>query len=498
VVLLAFAILVTLLAAGLRPDAFYVGDPGIKLISAQNAVRFPAHPLDIPLPQIGTEPTPHVEGFFAVHGDHAHAVTSELFPILCAPLLTAFGWRGLYVLPALGFIGTLAACAWLATVLDERRDAATVAILAGLGTPFLFYGLEFWEHTPALALGIGGAALLLNAARRHAERHADTGASLAAGLLMGAAILLRPEAIWFGVAVAAASRLLVQQPTWRSLAIAAAGAAIALLPLELYTVLHFGSWVPGHIGVNAGSADGLTLFARLRLGSDWLLTWPWRPGGAVRANSFWGVAPAGLLALVAIVWRTSGRERRFLAAVAALTALLVVLTAPNDGGGQWGPRYLLFVYAPLVILAADVVQQLPGRTLRTLLVVVLLAGSIWDVRAGYRQLRGTKATYGRVVDFVSRNTSHGEHIVTDVWWLDQLAAAALDGRTLLFAGEPSTGLDIVQRLSDAHLPAVTVFRSRDESSDVDAWIGRSCFAEDTREELPLRGLIAMRLRYRCR
>ena len=37
--------------------------------------------------------------------------------------------------------------------------------------------------------------------------------------------------------------------------------------------------------------------------------------------------------------------------VAGLTVLLVVLTAPNEGGGQWGPRYLLFAYVPLALLA---------------------------------------------------------------------------------------------------------------------------------------------------
>src|SRR4051812_31045541 len=115
-VLAACSIGVLLLAAGLRPDAFFVGDPGIKLISARNALRFPTHPLEIPLPRIGTVPVPHVEPFFAVHEDHSHAVTSEFFPLVSAPFLRAFGLRGVYLLPAAGFIGALAACAWLASL----------------------------------------------------------------------------------------------------------------------------------------------------------------------------------------------------------------------------------------------------------------------------------------------------------------------------------------------------------------------------------------------
>src|SRR6478609_5869611 len=225
--LAAFSAIVAILSFGLRPDAFFVGDPGVKLASTRNALSFPTHPLQIPLPAIGTEATPHVESFFAVHGDHAHAVTSEFFPLLSAPMLAAFGPRGLYVLPALGLIATAAASAWLAVVLDPRRNAALVVLAAGVGTPFLFYGLEYWEHTLALASGVAGTALLLDAARRRPGRHAHAGAAFAAGLLMGAAIVLRPEGACFTAAVALASRALVHRPTWRTLAIAAAGTGVA-------------------------------------------------------------------------------------------------------------------------------------------------------------------------------------------------------------------------------------------------------------------------------
>ena len=212
-VLAAFAVVLALLASGLRPDAFYVGDPGVKLVSARNALQHPTSPLEIPLPRIGPDDAPYIENFFAAHDDHSHAITSEFFPLLSAPLLALFGLRGLYILPALGFVGTLAACAWLASVLDTRRSTALVASAAALGTPFLFYGLEFWEHTPALALGVAGAALLLDASKRRPGRDADVGLSIAAGLLAGAAFVLRAESACFFTAVLLASRTLVHRPT---------------------------------------------------------------------------------------------------------------------------------------------------------------------------------------------------------------------------------------------------------------------------------------------
>ena len=107
-VLAAFAVVLALLASGLRPDAFYVGDPGVKLVSARNALQHPTSPLEIPLPRIGPDDAPYIENFFAAHDDHSHAITSEFFPLLSAPLLALLGLRGLYVLPALGFVGTLA------------------------------------------------------------------------------------------------------------------------------------------------------------------------------------------------------------------------------------------------------------------------------------------------------------------------------------------------------------------------------------------------------
>src|SRR6476659_2849415 len=161
--LVLFSAVLFLLQSGLRADAFFVVDPGIKLIAAKNAIARPDHPLDIPLPIIGRESLPYVEPFFEVHDDHAHAVTTDLFPLVSAPFIRWFGLRGAYLLPAVGFLGILVGCGWLAVALDHRRNPVFVVLIAALATPFLFYGLEFWEHAPAVALAANGTAMLVTA-----------------------------------------------------------------------------------------------------------------------------------------------------------------------------------------------------------------------------------------------------------------------------------------------------------------------------------------------
>ena len=101
-----------------------------------------------------------------VHGDHAHAVTGELFPLIGARFIRWFGLRGAYILPANRLSGN--PC-WLrlATLvaLTHGEIPALVVLLAALAAPFLFYGLEFWEHAPAVALATFGTAMFVSAFR---------------------------------------------------------------------------------------------------------------------------------------------------------------------------------------------------------------------------------------------------------------------------------------------------------------------------------------------
>lgn len=506
-VLAALAVVLVALSTGLRPDAFYVGDPGVKLLAAQHAADHPADPFRIPLPAIGPDRVPHVSPFFTVHDDHAHAVTSELFPLLTAPMLAGFGLRGLYVLPGLGFLGALAACAWLGRALDPRRAAPLILVTGALGTPLLFYGLEFWEHAPAVAAATAGAALLADAGR-HARPRPWRDAL--AGALFGCAILLRPEAAWFAAAVAAASRWLPRPPRAATLAIAGSAALLTLAPLTAVSLVHFGTIVPSHVSSNAALLQDGWASSRAAQALQWFTPAALASGPRTGAADAWQAGPVAIAALLSAAWGGRHEGRRFLWLVSGLYTALVVLTAPNDGGGQWGPRYLLFAYAPLTVLGSDLVgsliearrplRQPRGARLGSLVVpalALLAVAGLWTQRAAYRELRGTKLTYGRIADFVDREAPPGGTVITDIWWLDQIAAAPLRDRHLLFAGTVDDAKGILQRMSGQRVAAATLVLTRDAGPAADEWTAGTCYRQRTRRELDVRSLVAVQVQLDC-
>jgi hypothetical protein len=233
----------------------------------------------------------------------------------------------------------------------------------------------------------------------------------------------------------------------------------------------------------------------------------WLAGRAVIASTwflqasdvnFFGAAPAITCALVPFAWGPAREGRAFLWCVTLVGTGLVLLTAPNDGGGQWAPRYLLFAYVPLAVLVADAVDtKHTRRRVAVALVVAVFAVGLWTQRTSYRRLQGAKSTYGRLVDAVAATAGPDGYVVTDVWWLDQVAAAAKGSPRFLYAADDESGIKAMRRLSAAAVTAATVIRSRSESPRLNAWIEGACFVEEGRQDLDVRSLVAIRLRRSC-
>ncbi len=498
-----FAVALLLLARGLPQRTFVVGDPGLKLIAARNAIAHPARPFDIDLPRVGGRPVDLLDPSFRVHGDHAHAATSEFFPLISAPLIAAFGIGGAYVLPALGFLLVLAATAWAGVALDRRRSPTVLVLASAVCTPLLFYGLEFWEHAPAVGLAALATAMFV--------RQRSTLGLLACGFLLGVAILLRPEAAWYCAGLFVGSRWLPSRPAVRHVAAVLAGMAIVWVPAAAGSFIHSGQLLGGHVARNMSGLSEDWWWDRVRTLRTWLAPAPigWtavclalsaaaiatkaRPAarraaaiagaafvaatavaaalGAFGAASVWSAAPAALL-VIAMPGFGAREGGRFLTVVALTCSLLTLLTAPNDGGSQWGPRYLLFAFIPVSILTADALAAMARRrrVLGVVAVAVVVASSLVVQRSAYKNLRGSKQAYARLLEFVERCTASGGYVVTDLWWLPQVTAALYPTRTVLFADSSAAARRALALLAGE--ANVSVVRSALESppDSLDSWL----------------------------
>jgi hypothetical protein len=514
------------LARGLPARAFFVGDPGVKLIAARNAIEHPTRPFDIDVPRIGTQRVDFLDPFFRVHGDHAHAITSPLFPLISAPVIAAFGVRGAYVLPALGFLLAIAAMAGVGVALDQRRSWTLLLFVAAACTPLLFYALEFWEHAPAV--GIAALATWLFV------RRCSTVSCLACGLLLGVAIVLRPEAAWYGVALLFAAQWLPSGLTPQHAAVVIVGVAVICLPLATASAVHSGQVFGGHVTSNMSGITQGWWSSRMAILRIWFLprNVAWLVGCALLSltvaavtrdaaarkfagmvagvfvagvavaaarrvfapASLWNAAPAALLPFGIPALRVRDGQR-FLFIVALVSSLLVALTAPTDGGGQWGPRYLLFAFVPLAILIADAFTAViwSSRFAGALTVGIVLVSSLFVQRNAYKELQAAKRVYERIVDFVQRETSPGSYIVTDLWWLDQVTAVLYPTRVVLFVDGSDSARRALAMLTTA--PSVFVVRSEIESPDgsFGQWRDSTPFVVKRQVHIPDRTLTILQL-----
>jgi hypothetical protein len=497
------------LAAGLPPQTFYAGDSGVKLIAAINTLDHPRRPFDIDLPAIAGRRVPYVERFFDVHGDHAHAIQSPLFPALSAIPISILGLRGAYIFPIVSFLAMLPLLTLVAGAMDRHVSLAALAIITFFASPLFFYALEFWEHAPAVALLTASTALVL--VPSPPERRGISPA-VGAGVLAGLAILLRPEALWYAAALA-----WIAGPPFRRTLVFGVGIAIPLVPFAIANVAHAGNPFGPHVVTALGTiwddwfmahvvrtrlwllpGPGIAWVGFAIIGATWLkpisrLDLPTRQtvalagaaviavasvrGGFVR-EALWNAWPAGALVLIPFTGTTVTRQLWFLA---AFSVAVILLTSAHDGGAQWGPRFLLVATPPLLLLAAcaatDAIQPGTGRQARAGLLLVVLIAGLWTTRTAYRDLRGSKQAYANLVAAVDAETSPGSYLVSNVWWFDQVVASLYGTRIFLYAPDVYAAGQILGELAAANISEVTlVWTGEADGEPLNAAVTGSCFA----------------------
>jgi hypothetical protein len=368
-----------------------------------------------------------------------------------------------------------------------------------VATPFVFYGLEFWDHAPAVACVLAGTVLAL-------REPAGVASRAAAGALWILSLQLRPE-MAAGVVAAAAVVALRRSP--RVLIAAAFGAAVAAAPFVVYSLAHFGQITSPHVAINLalvgerwwqerlvdarswfGTTNPVSIAGFAAIGAGWLCLASARVRafspriallGAVlisfeaafgreNGQNFFRAFPLGILALMPTM--SVGRRSRDLALLVILPLVGCWLTAPNDGGGQWGARYLLVIVPPMLILAIQRFSQLT-RAHRGVLLLGLwfLAAGLVVSRTAYQELRGAKRYYSRLAATTAAQMGDARHLLTDAWWVPAAHAAVIDYRRTAVIDRAADAGRVLSAFSRDDVLAVT---DRTETKFVD-WTIDTCY-----------------------
>jgi hypothetical protein len=224
--------------------------------------------------------------------------------------------------------------------LTGRTGAGLFAALGyAFGTPIWGWSTTIFGHAAAAALLLIATIAIWRGTR---EETPSGGQALLAGLALGWGIVVEYQAALSGFVIGLwALWRLWRYPSasrWRPIALAAAGAIVALVPLAIYNLIAFGTLFKlGYEGVVGFTGMQQGLFG---------LTYP-KPevigqilGGAEK-GLIW-VAPILVVAPVGLGLMIARRSTRDLGIVAAAVAVIVVLINASyvywDGGSSTGPR----------------------------------------------------------------------------------------------------------------------------------------------------------------
>lgn len=367
------------LVSSIPGEVFFSGDGGLKALMVKQLLRG-EWSAALSLGEPAWVRALWDEGMYPFRTPFVHALDARryasfewAFPALSAPGYAIAGWRGLYWLPVLGVLGTWVA---LGSLLHRMRvgglgSAVAIALLI-FATPLTFYAAAFWEHTLAVGVAFAGYADLLLL-----ETHANRTRATRAGVLLGLAGWLRPEALVLGAAALAVHAV---SRRWREAAIACASFGAVVAAYFVFNRLLYGEWLGVHAIEVVERAS--TLSERLdhaleRAGAFrdlWLDTIPFTWMALLVA----GVSLASK--------RTRGKAARRTALVLVLAFCGTALIAPNAGGMQIGPRYLLPLMPLMMLLVALGLGQLACSRSKLPLAAALIGLALLAVPAARENL----------------------------------------------------------------------------------------------------------------
>ncbi len=453
---------------------------------------------------------PFVEPWaFWYHGEAYTEYTSP-FIWASVPLYLLLDHAGLLILPWLGGALLVIMSAWLAWRVRPDRSAVLAPLIVGFGSPLLVYSLEFWEHTPGTALAVFALVGVVKAidSRRRAAWLIAAGAALGLSLTMRAELYVYPIAIIIGLVFIRSALPLFRSIVWLAVGGLITAGPWWLYQfltwgspfgprLQQNVPVLGGTEMLARLGDSTGrnwsmlwpaEGEGLTVLAVsvLVVAIVALLVWalqhkiPW-----IAQVGFWIRAVLLVAVSVMILWRLSQGLRpddlltafpiillllllvphtgpqpsadrqtaaiiRFLIVVSAVFVLLVLLVSPFHGGIQWGPRFLLPIVPPLTVVIVDRLAQLWSRASRSMRVglmtasIALLAAGTYSTWQGMQFMRQAQISSEFMAEVIRQSPERV--VVTDAWFLPQMAPYTLNEKIWLMSEDNKRMFDLLQHL----------------------------------------------------
>jgi hypothetical protein len=460
-------------------DAFWITDNANKFLQVRAILASDYTDFSLPWPgreiDPGFEFNPLPAPFSRVERGKLWSQYPPLFATVSSVPFRWFGPLGLYLLPLAASVLTLVGLARLtARVGPNARAPGLAVLLAGLGTPVWFYSVVFWEHAVAVAAAVWALERILASFPHGARRDL-----VLAGLLAAVAIAFREDMLLYAVALAVVT---AARSPGRRLGAPVSFLAVVLLglvPVFLFQWATLGTPLGHHVQSNldgfakhlasrpivfyrhllawgAGTVPSIALgvpcvalfavFPRLgrkafdvavpvlaavaSVASGFVLVGFLTAGSPIvhlqQANSLFAGAPLVLLGLIRSGDTPPGAasDTRSIWLACASFALLHALAAPaiSSQGIHWGNRYLLVLYALLVVPAAcnlarwlDAVRPVAVR--RGMAVAGALVLGVALQAYSIHLLREKKSFSHRLNDVLTARPE--PVVVTDIWWAPQ-------------------------------------------------------------------------------
>lgn len=491
----------------LERRGFWITDNANKFLQVQALANSGYTDFSIPWPgqivdpDFAYNPLPYY--FTRVESGTLYSVFLPVFALISAFFFVHLGHWGLYLVPVLSALAMLAGLAQLARLVGHRIAVGHIAVLtAGLCTPVFFYSLVFWEHTPAICLGIWSVRYLVQFLADSAPKHLGLGMAAA-----GLSVYFRDEFYLLCLVLALATAFYARVGRLKILVSSALILFVSLLPLWLFQWLTIGHPLGYHLSTHLATvADWVhhlearpRVFYNLFVASNpipalslvlalpFILAFVLSPRLALQkavpaysavalisaglslggyffatspinymlksSNALFASAPVVALAFLRSADSDLHPLRRWIWLVALSFAALYALAAPKVGslGIHWGNRYFLILYPLWAVLAAGnllewLKRQRPYFSAGVLAVGAVLVFSLAAQVYGVSLLAKKKAFSQRLHSEMSQRSE--EVVITNLRWVPHALCGEFYQRPFFYAATPRHYESLLQRLSD--------------------------------------------------